>query len=496
MAQCSSLEKTLRLLAKERGLISLCNPDGKIKPIELLSAIEEKYIKAATAHYDAGRYSDAVEELSKAIDLLPSAQTYELRAHAYFRDMEYKKAVEDANAAIALELKIPKFLADLQAIGPQGQIAGKYADFSEESLLLASLVVELHKEQSATKPVFNPKIIIKINDEAISDEKANAVLLKAHSIAAGKGTLYFANMLQNDGANIAFSASGVKLEADLAEDWETDTLRTGCLGYATVNLPRIVHESEKDKTKFLDLLKERCELAARALGIKHRALKQYGKSTLPFLMQGTNGDTYFRLENCSIIINLAGLKEAVESFTGKSGNQKENIEFAREIAENTQSSIRKIGRKHGKRLLPAILHSSEASTRLAQLDIEKYGVAKVKFLGTRDRPFYSTTRRLQLQTGNFPYVPTDSLDWETKLKSLNSGGNLTIIDINEAESKPEELLKLTVQLMQKQQATLLTYNRKVTYCQNCRKSWFGELRKCPSCGSIGMLVIFDRFSGT
>ncbi len=388
---------------------------------------------------------------------------------------------QHSNAAIALELKIPKFLADMPAIGPQGKIAGKYADFSEESLLLASLIMELHEEQSSTKPVLNPKIIIKVNSEAAADEKATAVLLKAHSIAAGKGTLYFANMLQNDGANIAFSASGVKLEADLTEDWETDTLRTGCLGYATVNLPRIVHESEKDKTKFLDLLKERCELAARALGIKHRALKQYGQSTLPFLMQGTNGDTYFRLENCSSIINLAGLKEAVESFTGKNANQEESMKFAREIADNTQTFIHKIGRKHGKRLFAAILHTPEASTRLAQLDIEKYGVAKVKFSGTREKPFYSTTRRLQLQTGTFPYVPTDSLDWETKLKSLNSGGNLTIIDMNEAESKPEELLKLTVQLMQKQNATFLTYNRKVTYCQNCRKSWFGELHKCPSC---------------
>jgi len=401
---------------------------------------------------------------------------------------------QHSNAAVALELKIPKFLADMPAIGPQGKIAGKYADFSEESLLLASLILELHEEQSSTKPVLNPKIIIKVNSETVSDEKASAVLLKAHSIAAGKGTLYFANMLQKDGANTAFSASGVKLDADLTEDWETDTLRTGCLGYATVNLPRIVHESEKDKTKFLDLLKERCELAARALGIKHRALKQYGKSTLPFLMQGTNGDTYFRLENCSSIINLAGLKEAVESFTGKSANQEESMKFAQEIAENTQTFIRKIGRKHGKRLFPAILHSPEASTRLAQLDIEKYGVAKVKFSGTREKPFYSTTRRLQLQTGNFLSVPTDSLDWETKLKSLNSGGNLTIIDMNEAESKPEELLKLTVQLMQKQDAAFLTYNRKVTYCQNCRKSWFGELHKCPSCSSIGMLLTLDRFS--
>ena len=50
-----------------------------------------------------------------------------------------------------------------------------------------------------------------------------------------------------------------------------------------------------DKNKFFDLLKERYELAARALGIKYSTLKQFGKNSLPFLMKSSNGDTYFRL---------------------------------------------------------------------------------------------------------------------------------------------------------------------------------------------------------
>ena len=403
---------------------------------------------------------------------------------------------QHVNAALGLELKIPKFIGDKPAIGPQGKTAGIYGDFAEESHLLASLTLDVYAEESSQKPVLNPKLIIKINNETLTDENASALLLKAHSIAADKVAVYFANMLHKEGKNAVFSASGVKLEAELTEDWETDTLRTGCLGYVTVNLPRIIHEVEKDKAKFFDLLKERCELAARALGIKQRALKQYGKNTLPFLMQSTNGDTYFRLESCSSIINLAGLKEAVEGFTGKSVSQEESLKFAEEIAQNTLSFINKMGKKHGKRLFPAILYCPEASIRLAQLDIEKYGVAKVKFSGTRDKPFYSTTRRLQLQTDNFLYVPTQSLDLEKKLKNLNSGGNLTIIDMDSEERKPEELMKLTTQLMQNQDVEFLTYNRKVTYCQNCRKSWFGELHKCPSCGSIGALVTFDRFSST
>ena len=403
---------------------------------------------------------------------------------------------QHADAALVLDLAVPKFLADKPAIGPQGKTVGTYRDFAEESLLLASLVIEICIEESTPKPVLNPQLIVKVNSEALKDEKAQAILLKAHSLALEKGAVYFASMLQKIEKNAAFSTSGVKLESDLTEDWETDTLRTGCIGYVTVNLPRIVHESEKDKTRFFNILKERCELAARALGIKQRALKQYGKNTLPFMMQSTNGDTYFRLENCSSIVNFAGFKEAVESFTGKSLSQEESLKFAEETVQATMAFVNKVGRKHGKRLFPAIIHSPEASARLAQLDVEKFGIAKVKFSGDREKPFYSTTRRLRLQTGNFLSIPLEQLAIEQKMKGLNQGGNLTLIEMSDAENKPDELLKLTTHLMEKQAMEFFTYTRKVTYCQNCRKSWFGDLHKCPSCGSIGTLVPFDRFTAT
>ena len=100
-------------------------------------------------------------------------------------------------------------------------------------------------------------------------------------------------------------------------DWETDTLRTGSLGCVTLNLPRIALECEKDKNKFFELVRERFELAARAIGIKSAALKQFGRNSLPFLLRTGSGDVYFRLENSSRMINLAGFREAVEAFTGK-----------------------------------------------------------------------------------------------------------------------------------------------------------------------------------
>jgi len=217
---------------------------------------------------------------------------------------------------------------------------------------------------------------------------------------------------------------------------------------------------------------------------------------LPFLLKYDNGDIYFRLENCSRIINLAGFREAVEAFTEKSINSEESRKFAEETIQNILVFRQKLARKHGKRLYPVILSNSEASERLAQLDIEKYGLAKVKFSGTREKPYYSTAKRFQIKSGETLSLPSETLEITQKMQGLNTGGTLDIIDLDCAEIKPEALVDLTSRLIESQSLEFFTYNRIISFCDNCKKSWLGTLHKCPSCGSMSNLVTFDRFAST
>ncbi len=308
--------------------------------------------------------------------------------------------------------------------------------------------------------------------------------------------MYFANIVNKESENAVFSASGIKLAPDLTGDWETDTLRTGCLGCVTINLPRITQESEKDKNKFFELVRERFELAARALGIKNNALKQFGKNSLPFLLKNGSGDVYFRLENCSRIINLAGFREAVEAFTEKGIDSEESRKFSEEIILNILAFKQKIGRKHGKRLYPVMLCNSEASERLAQLDVDKYGVAKVKFSGFREKPYYSTARRFQVKAGETLSIPSEMAETAQKTKGLNAGGSLYILELGDAQFKPEALMDLTRRLIENPTFEFFTYNRIISFCDNCKNTWFGTLHKCPSCGSMSKLSTFDRFTST
>jgi len=395
------------------------------------------------------------------------------------------------DTSLGLELVTPDFIAEKKTIGPFGKLEGNYGDFKEESQLLASLMLEIFAEESARKPLFNPKIIVKIRLETFSDGKAREILLQAHHLASEKGIPYFANLLGKSRKHDVFSASGYRLKADLKRDWEIDTLRTGNIGYVTVNLPRITYECEKDETKFFEILEERLEMAARALEIKYRALKQHGKGLIPFIMQSVNGDRYFRLECSSRLINFAGLKEAAEAFCGKTMlEDEEPLKFAEKITRYILDFTRTVGKRRRKRLSPAILPSAEASERLVRLDIDRYGIAKVRFSGTREKPFYSTVSRLGLQN-NESYL--EPLKLERRLYGLHAGGNLTIVDLGEGEHETEELLSLTRQYVETYGIEFFTYNRNLTYCTNCKRSWFGLLHKCPSCGSTSTLSCLSRF---
>ncbi|MDI6806186.1 MAG: anaerobic ribonucleoside-triphosphate reductase, partial [Candidatus Bathyarchaeia archaeon] len=399
---------------------------------------------------------------------------------------------QHVNASISLEPTIPDFIADKPAVGISGKLDGNYRDFCEESQSLASLLLDVFIEESTPKPLLNPKIVVKVRPETFKDEKAKAILFKAHQLASEKGIPYFANLLKEGESQNVFSASGFKLMMDLNRDWEVDTLRTGNLSHVTLNLPRIAYECEKDKAKFFQLLKERLDIASRALEIKYRAIKQHGRGLLPFLMQDVNGDQYFRNENGSCIINLAGLKETVEAFCKtRVGEGEKTLEFTREIMQNIFDYTHKIGRRCGKRLFTAKLPDFEASERLAKLDIERFGVAKVRFLGTREKPYYSTISKLTFHDGK---VSPEFINFEQEMKKLCSGGSLTVVELGEAEHKPEELISLTQQLFYDYNIEFFTYDRKLTYCINCKISWFGILHKCPFCGAIDTLTIFDRFA--
>jgi ribonucleoside-triphosphate reductase len=426
------------------------------------------------------------------IFLAPFAQNIEPEKMKGAIRLFVRNLAQHTNASLGLELSVPDFLTKKPAIGPNGKRTGTYSDFTEQVQQVASCLLEVFEEENERKPLTGPSLVVKMRPETFIDERAKAMFLKVHGLAANKGIPYFANATQKNRKQSVFSSSGFRLDADLDGDWETDTLRTGCLGIVTINTPRVAYESGKDTTKFVETLKERIEMSSRAFEIKHRALKTRGKKLLPFITQSGDGDQYFRLESCSRIVNFAGFKEAAEAFTGGKAGDEKTLALIHQLVEDISAYVQKTGRRRGKRLSAAIIPSFQASQRLAQTDIEKYGIARVRFLGSREKPFYSTYDTVEVKGDR---IAPEDMVFHGKLGDLHRGGSLAAIDLGETKRESSELAALTKQLVESN-IDFWTYDRKLTYCANCKKSWFGFQHKCPSCDAVGTLIFFDRLTET
>lgn len=396
-------------------------------------------------------------------------------------------------ASLGLELVIPDFLEKKRAIGPGGKKTDRYGDFVEESHLIASLLSEVVSEDDRHKPIFNPSLIVKLRPEALGNNECSNALQQFHRLAAEKGLPYFANLQSGNQKHTSYTATGCRFAADWKDDWELDTLQTGSIDNVSLNLPRASYDAEGSQSVFFELLDERLEMAQRALEIKYRTLRQrVREGLLPFLNRKVDGNYYFRLENATRLVSLVGLSETVESFLEKPMHyDNETIDFAGKILRHLNKGVQSSAKKPETRLALSMVPSSKAAKRLAELDVEHCGWEKVRVQGTKEEPFYTDMVAVPL---------TNKLTWRHRLRiegefhKLASGSHLALIQLADAKQNPDALLSVTKEIVKGYKVGLYAYNRNLTYCANCQKTFYGVPPKCSLCGSTSMLFCFSRIS--
>jgi len=396
-------------------------------------------------------------------------------------------------ASIGLELAVPKFLGEKDAFGPGGSKADSYDDFTVESRLITSFLLEVMLEESQQKPILQPSLILKIRPEVLQDRECEPLLHMAHKLAAERGLPYFANLCPEEQADVSYTATGCCFDSAWRQDWELDTLRTSNIGSVLVNLPRVAYESGGNAARFHELLDEQLEMALRALEIKYQTIKQrVRENLLPFLTQKVDGDQYARLENSTRLVSFVGLNESAESFIGKAlYEDSKALSFAEETMKFIHSGVLRGMRKPETRPMSAMLPGFEASKRLAELDVERYGWAQVRVKGTKDQPFYTDMVGVPVQTN---LSLNERLQTEEKLQLQAPGGHLALIPLTEEEQSPDKLLALTKRLVTTSRIGFFAYNQSFAYCSRCRKTFQGQKTKCPTCGSADTLSNFARVS--
>ncbi len=362
--------------------------------------------------------------------------------------------------------------------------AGETGLYSEETQQLASLLLETMAEENRSFPLRNPKIMVKTRRETIKSNEAQALLHEAHKLATSSVLVYFANLCPDNQKNATYSASGLRLADDWHQDWELDTQRTGNLGMVTVNLPRVSLDAKGDEDRFFELLDDRLDTVDQALDIKYRTIEsRVDQNLLPYLMQKTTGDRYFRLENAARTIVSIGMRDVVRALAGKEAIEEPGKASA--MTEKILKYINAYARRHSKkpqrRMTTAIIPNRMAARRLARLDVEKYGWGAVQTEGTRDQPYYSDINTVSLRE-------KERLNLEAALCRLTPGGHLTLIDVESDQPSAEELLSKTRQLVTSD-IGLFAYSVSFTFCRHCKTLSHQSRLKCPNCSSTNIFTL-------
>jgi len=388
---------------------------------------------------------------------------------------------------IGLELSIPQFLSEIEVPGPRGELTA-CSELEEEARLMAEAVIEAFSRPAVPRPSLG--LVIRLEPGEMSAD--DALLSSAHRLAARTGFPVFAT---EDGPfTLAFDGS--KHRADWTGDWELDILRTGRAGRVILNLPRAAYMAKGDVDAFLSLLDDVLDVAVRASVQRRNALsKRSEKKLMPILMAQGGGEEYLRARNISYPIGFVGLPEAclalVEEAPHEGGN---GLSVAEEALRKLRTSLERYLSQLDIRCTLSASPAFDVADRLARLDVERYGWARVRTFGPREKPSYTSGVMV-------PDEADIDLDARLKLEALlhsgAPGGHLLLLTpepICSGGPTAEELADITLKAL-REGVGALSYPAEITYCSACRRAFRGKSPKCPSCGRVSSITRFVRKAG-
>ncbi len=395
--------------------------------------------------------------------------------------------------SMALEFGVPKFLEDVTAYGPKGEVVGTYGDFEDETRLIQKAFTEtLLAGDQEGKPHLFPNTIYTLRKETLNGDYDEDLRL-VHELSAKYGSSYFVNMLpdyRNEMAN--YMGCRTCLQDTWTGDWDEDCLRTGNLAYVTLNFPRIGYQS-KDEDQVFEYLDEYMDLAVETLMMRRQqglnCFENYG--ILPFLNQKVEDDTYYRIRNSTLSFGFVGLNEMLLALFGAGIDDPDANKFGVKCLEYINQRAEALKEETGLRW--SVLQTPAESTayRFATLDKEKFG-DKVIVQGDGNANYYTNSSHVPVDTG---VSLIDKIKIEEQYHSLTPGGHIFHAFMGESYADPDSLMSLTNKIARNSDIGFWAYSSAMSFCLKCKTLMKGLNNVCPSCGEKDDVEWYDRITG-
>jgi ribonucleoside-triphosphate reductase len=429
------------------------------------------------------------------------------QAFVYEMNMQYvARGGQVVFSNMNIELTVPKYMADLPAVGPKGKIMGTYSDYFDEMTLFTNALLDVFIEGDALgKPHLFPNMIVKVRDSAFKDPVQRDMLLKVHQLFSKYGTPYILNLLpgwQHDAVNSM--GCRTRLSGDWAdkrgyENPGMSTLRTGNIHYNTINLPRIALEANGDDSRIFEILDSRLDLIREALEIKHKLIEKrlYVNRILPFLTQkNRDGEEYYRFKDLTHTVGFVGLNEFTQVHMGGALHEsRDAYDFGMDVVRYLRDWADSLAEITGWRWTLTQTPAESTAGRFARLDVREFG-GRAIVNGDRDKSsgiYYTNSSHMQVNA-DIPLFERAKMDGE--FHPICNGGHIAHLFLGEGTPDPEGLMSLTEKICRNTNVGLFDYTRDLTTCRNCATVAGGLLSACPSCGATGKdLEYYSRITG-
>lgn len=261
-------------------------------------------------------------------------------------------------------------------------------------------------------------------------------------------------------------------------------------GVVTLNLPDIALSSKKSEDKFWKLFEERCELAHRALRIRHERLKgtlsdmapilwQYG--ALARLKKGETIDKLLYNGYSTISLGYAGLWECVYYMTGKKLTEEEGKEFGLKVMQklNEFTNKWKVAENIDYSLYGTPIEST--TQKFAHCLQQRFGIIP----GVTDKNYITNSYHVHVTEHIDAF---SKLKLESEFQLLSPGGAISYVEVpNMQDNIPA--VEAVIQFIY-DNIVYAELNTKSDYCQVC--GYDGEIKivedengklvwECPCC---------------
>ncbi|MDZ8118099.1 anaerobic ribonucleoside-triphosphate reductase [Pontiella agarivorans] len=388
-------------------------------------------------------------------------------------------------------------------LAENGEAIVTYGDYTQETQDFCRALLQVFAEGDAHGRIFEfPKCDFHVSDETYEDPAQFEIFKEACELASKNGSTYF--IFDRD--EVTLSAC-CRLRTTIDDNRmlkHPESMRFCGFQNVTINIPQASYRAartggnivqnfyaEIDRTMELavDAHLQKKRKAAEMLSGPGHPLWQIGKTA-------NDGKPYVDLENCTYILGLIGVNDAVRFLIGQELHEsREAQRFGLKIVAHMYRKAKKLAAKHNLKFTLEESPAESAARRLAKSDLVYFPEEAADIVkGPEDAEYYTNSIHLAAEAD---VSLVDRITEQAKYHSMIESGAITHCFIGEERPNAESIAHLMTEVFYRTQSAQVCISPEFTFCNHCQHQTRGLLEQCPECGStdvVGETRVVGYFS--